>query len=117
MCCLCFRRVPQDDLNVRGSGRKEDVCLACAKEEAILWHSPYPSMKAYQKRVIAEKADLDEKHAKLIASSDEFNALPKEEQERLRRQSKAMDDYSVVLGERIAAFTNNQHEDATETAG
>ena len=33
MCCLCFRRVQVDDLNVVG-GHPEDVCKPCAEDEA-----------------------------------------------------------------------------------
>lgn len=32
MCCLCFERVHQDDLNVV-DGQKEDVCKKCAELE------------------------------------------------------------------------------------
>jgi chaperonin GroES len=35
MCCLCFRRVKQEQLNITASGRKEDVCVDCAKEEQL----------------------------------------------------------------------------------
>jgi hypothetical protein len=60
----------------------------------------------HQERVVIEKAELDEKLEKLNAfgRGELFATLPPEEQERLQRQSKIMDQYSVVLGERIAAF-------------
>ena len=63
-------------------------------------------MKPFQERVVQEKADLDERLAKLNAfgQSDAFSTLPPEEQERLKKQSRLMDQYSVVLSERIAAF-------------
>jgi len=63
-------------------------------------------MKPYQERVVKERAELDEKLEKLNAfgTSDFFSSLPLDEQQRLIRQSKIMDQYSVVLGERIAAF-------------
>lgn len=32
MCCLCFNRVPVDQLN-RSDGVPEDVCIPCAQEE------------------------------------------------------------------------------------
>ncbi len=63
-------------------------------------------MKEYQQRVIEEKEQLDYKIQKL----DEFfltaiyQALPFEEQDRMRRQIFLMRGYSSVLGERIAAF-------------
>jgi len=64
------------------------------------------NMAPHQERVVAEKAELDEKLEKLNAfgKGEIFPTLPAEEQERLIRQSKIMDQYSVVLGERIAAF-------------
>ncbi len=67
-------------------------------------------MKPHQQRVAAEKQELDEKLEKLNAfgRGDVFPTLPAEEQERLIRQSKIMDQYSVVLGERIAAFTQEE---------
>ena len=33
MCCLCFKRVSQDELNIASNGQKEDVCKECAKLE------------------------------------------------------------------------------------
>ena len=64
----------------------------------------------YQQRVVTEKQELDEKLEKLNAfgRGDVFPTLLEEEQERLIRQSKIMDQYSVVLGERIAAFTQEE---------
>lgn len=63
-------------------------------------------MQEHQKRVVAEKEELDGRLTKLIAFFDTaiFAGLDSEEQDRMRRQSAAMTDYSVVLGERIAAF-------------
>ncbi len=63
-------------------------------------------MAPHQERVVTEKAELDEKLAKLneFGRGEIFLKLPEAEQERLQRQSKIMDQYSVVLGERIAAF-------------
>lgn len=63
-------------------------------------------MAPHQERVVKEKDELDEKLAKLNAfgRGEVFSTLPLDEQERLIRQSKIMDQYSVVLGERIAAF-------------
>lgn len=64
-------------------------------------------MQLHQQRVVMEKDELDAKLAKLNAffATGTYNALPVEEQDRLARQSVAMTDYSVILGERIAAFT------------
>lgn len=63
-------------------------------------------MQEHQKRVVAEKEELDGRLTKLIAFLDTeiFAKLDAAEQDRLRRQSAIMTDYSVVLGERIAAF-------------
>jgi hypothetical protein len=64
-------------------------------------------MQEHQKRVVAEKEELDSKLTKLIGFFDTpiFSGLDATEQDRLKRQSAIMTDYSVVLGERIAAFT------------
>lgn len=63
-------------------------------------------MQPYQQRVAEEKAELDVKREKLGAfiCCALYQALPEEEQSRLGRQCLAMDAYSEVLGERIAAF-------------
>ena len=63
-------------------------------------------MEAYQERVIAEKKELDEKLSALSAfgETDQFGKLSPKEQGRMHRQHGAMETYSDVLGERIAAF-------------
>lgn len=63
-------------------------------------------MKPHQLRVIKEKAELDTKLEALNAfvKGPIFPTLDPTEQDRLVRQSKIMDQYSVILGERIAAF-------------
>jgi len=33
MCCLCFDRFEQSELNVTEDGSKEDVCKKCAEAE------------------------------------------------------------------------------------
>lgn len=55
---------------------------------------------------MAEKADLDEKLTKLRAfiQTETFASLDEAEQGRLREQSWHMQEYSRLLGERIAAF-------------
>lgn len=63
-------------------------------------------MLDYQQRVVDEKQELDAKREKLGAfkNTDNFAALPWQEQERLNTQGHLMTAYSAVLGERIAAF-------------
>lgn len=55
---------------------------------------------------MAEKAELDEKLAKLLGffQTSVFAGLPEAERSRLRNQARFMDGYSAVLEERIAAF-------------
>ena len=68
-------------------------------------------MLPYQERVIEEKRQLDDKLFRLgqfILDSGAYNSLPIEEVQRLNRQMKSMEDYSDVLGERIAAFSNKE---------
>lgn len=65
------------------------------------------NLMPYQRRVIDEKAELDERLTKLVAfieGSPVFSGLDADEQWRLGRQREAMDGYSRILGERIAAF-------------
>jgi len=65
-------------------------------------------LKPHQQRVVTEKAELDEKLAKLSAfiNSENFATVVKDKDERQRLivQEDIMKDYSEVLGERIAAF-------------
>ena len=63
-------------------------------------------MEAYEQRVIDEKDALDTKRSKLSAffQGALFVTLLAEEKDRLRRQGIIMENYSVILGERIAAF-------------
>lgn len=63
-------------------------------------------MLPHQERVVQEKKELDEKLTKLSAfgTTPLFVALPAEEQGRLNRQHTVMEEYSRILGERIAAF-------------
>ena len=64
-------------------------------------------MEDYQKRVLAEKKDLDEKAIKLskfIGSSLLFDEIAPDEQGRLKEQCEIMWEYSEILGKRIAAF-------------
>ena len=66
-------------------------------------------MPEHQQRVVGEKAQLDDKLAKLFAftQTDKFQKFCDEaEQLRLIEQHHAMEVYSHILGERIAAFTS-----------
>lgn len=62
----------------------------------------------HQQRVVEEKAELDDKLAKLKSFIDDsaiFEGLPAAEKERLVRQHSCMTEYSDILGERISHFT------------
>ena len=64
-------------------------------------------MQEYQKRVIAEKSELDERAQKLsdfIGLSDDFEKIDPAEQERMKVQNDLMWRLSEVLGERIKSF-------------
>jgi hypothetical protein len=65
------------------------------------------SLQPHQQRVVDEKTELDDKRAKLngFFGSVIFSGLPKDEQSRLGHQIEAMDQYSLILFERIAAFS------------
>ena len=60
----------------------------------------------HQQRVIDEKAELDARLGKLIPflCSDTCHGLPFDERSRLNHQAEAMNEYSKILGERIANF-------------
>lgn len=66
------------------------------------------SLAPHQQRVVAEKAELDEKIKKLYAfiGSPTFKRVVPDplEQNRLYRQLDVMQEYSGILGWRIAAF-------------
>jgi hypothetical protein len=66
----------------------------------------HKTMQLHQQRVVDEKKELDVKLEKLSAfiQGPIFQTLKSDEQERLTRQSKLMDQYSGVLAERIEAF-------------
>lgn len=67
-----------------------------------------PRIQPHQQRVIDEKKELDEKANKLsefIGNNPVFESLDPAEQERLKVQNDLMWQYSEVLGERIAAFS------------
>ncbi len=64
-------------------------------------------MKDYQKRVVLEKEELDEKLEKLMLfiTSDKFSALPDGEKFLMGKQSAMMTGYSGALADRIALFS------------
>lgn len=69
------------------------------------------NMQDFQQRVVEEKLALDDKLKKLEAlPSVIFSALPEAEQSRLERQRVCMQNYSNVLGERIANFQKDTRE-------
>jgi len=64
-------------------------------------------MKPHQQRVIDEKVQLDEKRQKLVIfqeSEDFFVLCDEDERIYLIDQLNAMDEYSKILGKRIAKF-------------
>lgn len=83
---------------------KRDIFEATYEAESVDVGADLPP---HQQRVLAEKAELDERLSKLdafILDNPLYLQLPADEQNRLSRQSKAMAAYSGVLAERIAAF-------------
>ena len=63
-------------------------------------------MKDYQQRVVEEQQDLDAliKKLDLFISGSLFQELDNAEQNRLKLQTEAMQEYSDILDERIEAF-------------
>jgi hypothetical protein len=79
------------------------------KEQFDKAYRPRPANKlipAHQQRVLDERAELDEKASKLwdFLGTPTFGLLDKAERHRLHKQYAAMQMYSDILGERIAAF-------------
>jgi hypothetical protein len=81
---------------------------AAAFEGAYIEMGEVSGLPEHQQRVVGEKAQLDDKMKKLFAfmQTEKFQQLCDEpEQLRLIEQHHAMEAYSTLLGERIAAFT------------
>ena len=80
----------------------------CFVRTALDMPEPAPStVPAHQHRVLDERSDLKDKHAKLsafILDNPVFLTLPEVERERLQRQEAVMGQYIGILDERIAAF-------------
>ncbi|SDC66662.1 hypothetical protein SAMN05428966_10271 [Massilia sp. PDC64] len=74
-------------------------------------YAGYITMQPHQQRVVDEKAELDDKRSKLLnfTGTTVFTGLDAEERRRLLNQLDAMDVYSDILGERIAAFAPAHH--------
>jgi hypothetical protein len=66
------------------------------------------TMQPHQERVVTEKTELDEKIDKLdtFRAGKIFSTLPIDEQDRLNMQLSVMRQYSGILADRIAAFTD-----------
>lgn len=64
------------------------------------------TMLLHQERIVTEKNELDEKIDKLsvFIKGNFYRELPGDEQARLNDQFSAMNDYSNILRQRIAAF-------------
>ena len=60
----------------------------------------------HQQRVVDEETELDKKIDSLSAffANQMFQTLPEAERDLLKRQHAAMETYSSILGDRIAAF-------------
>ncbi len=65
-----------------------------------------PVMQNWQKRVVEEKAELDERIEKLYAfiESPKFKTISTSHAVALKDQAAAMLNYSAILGRRIAMF-------------
>lgn len=69
-------------------------------------------MKQYKERVVTEKTDLDVKisNLEIFVNGELFKAVPPKEQSRMNRQLRAMCEYSLILGERIANFSLSEFD-------
>lgn len=68
-------------------------------------------LQPHQQRVVDEKLSLDDKIIKLQAftDSDRFTSVDPAEQDRLFEQLHVMRHYSRILGDRIQAFSTQEH--------
>ncbi len=94
---------PEKSAGMRKLLEAKDCFVRTALDMPELASSDVPP---HQQRVLDEKAELDDRSTKLQAffSNPIFSGLPADEQDRLQKQAVAMQAYSEVLGERIAAF-------------
>jgi hypothetical protein len=69
-------------------------------------HAGYSTMQPHQQRVVDERIELESRRIKLqsFLGTPIFAGLDAAEQIRLREQADAMNAYSDILAERIAAF-------------
>jgi hypothetical protein len=69
-------------------------------------HAGYSTLAPHQQRVVNERAELNERLAKLVAFTQGLTCagLDYAERNRLDQQVATMTMYSEILGERIAAF-------------
>jgi hypothetical protein len=69
-------------------------------------HAGYSTMRPHQQRVVDERIELESRRIKLqsFLGTPIFAELDAAEQIRLREQADAMNAYSDILAERIAAF-------------
>jgi hypothetical protein len=65
-----------------------------------------PPSPPHQQRVINERAELDDRRSRLnsFMDTDEYAVLDHVQKDLLKRQYKAMTEYSNILGERIEAW-------------
>ena len=75
-------------------------------EKAYIDVPDVSALQPHQARVVAEKADLDDRRDKLYAfvQTGSFDSLPRDERDLLVNQYDAMRLYSNVLARRIEAF-------------
>jgi hypothetical protein len=97
-----YRRAVFDAEPKTGAGAN----LAALRPERGAAYPGYSTLAPHQQRVVDERAELDDKRAKLLAFFDTtiFAGLDEAEQSRLRQQMHAMACISAILDERIAAF-------------
>ncbi|MCP3709746.1 hypothetical protein M3I54_22645 [Paraburkholderia sp. CNPSo 3274] len=91
----------------KGQAAKTEAAEAKAMDTNLAaYTSPAPQRAPHQQRVIVEKTHLDERLSALTAffGTEIFNGLAELERGRLRAQAVAMESYSTILGDRIAAF-------------
>ncbi|WP_423454220.1 crAss001_48 related protein [Ottowia sp. VDI28] len=84
------------------------LAAMCPSELVASSPAPGANLPPHQQRVVAEKAENDDRVAKLCAfilDNPIFPTLPVKEQGRLQAQAELMGQLSDILGQRITAFS------------
>ncbi len=86
--------------------RVKNMTCGIKPNQQLSTQSELSAYEPWQKRILVEKNELNEKIVKLAGflSTEQFGSLHEDEQDRLTRQLEAMTSYRSILTERITAW-------------